>query len=80
MVAVLAEALEIAPALRPSQITGEPEKPGPMPVSSTAGPDTRIRMRGPLNPASGAITSRISTSKDEIVVPWITDRPVQLIP
>ena len=71
---------EIAPALRPSQITGEPENPGPIPVSSTAGPDTLIRMRGPLSPASGAITSRISTSKDEIVVPLITDSPVQRIP
>src|SRR5215216_96302 len=51
-----------------------------MPVASTAGPETRIRMRGPLSPVSAAITSRISTSKDEISVPLITDRPVQCIP
>ena len=51
-----------------------------MPVSSTAGPDTRIRIRGPLRPVSAAITSRISTSKDEISVPLITDRPVHRMP
>ena len=51
-----------------------------MPVSSTAGPDTRIRIRGPLRPVSAAITSRISTSKDEISVPLMTDRPVHRMP
>ena len=51
-----------------------------MPVSSTAGPDTRIRIRGPLRPVSAAITSTMSTLKDEISVPLITDRPVQRMP
>jgi hypothetical protein len=37
-------------------------------------------MRGPLIPGSAPITSRISTSNDEIVVPLITDSPVQCIP
>ena len=73
-------ASEIAPALRPSQRIGEPEKPGPTPVASTAGPDTRTSMRGPLRPDSAAITSMISTSNDEIAVPRITDRPVQDMP
>src|SRR5688572_27347296 len=41
---------EIAPMLRPTpsapgQMTGEPEKPGPRPVASTAGPETRTRIR-----------------------------------
>jgi hypothetical protein len=36
-----------APALRPSQMIGEPEKPGPIPVASTAGPDTRTSRRAP---------------------------------
>ncbi len=44
---------EIAPALRPSQITGEPEKPGPIPVESTAGPETRMRMREPAQAGLG---------------------------
>ena len=40
----------IAPMIRgvpsaPGQVIGEPEKPGPTPVSSTAGPETVTRMR-----------------------------------
>ena len=75
---------EIAPALRrppvPGQRIGEPEKPGPMPVASTAGPEVRTRMRGPLSPAWVPITSRTSTSNCEIVVPLTTDSPVHCIP
>ena len=70
----------MAPALRPSQKSGEPEKPGPMPVESTAGPETRTSSRGPLRPASAAITSTISTSKEAGSVPLMTDSPVQRIP
>jgi hypothetical protein len=37
-------------------------------------------MRAELSPVSGAITSMISTSNEEISVPRITDRPVHRIP
>ena len=76
---------EIAPALRRTPPgararIGEPEKPGPMPVASTAGPDARTRMRGPLSPAWVPITSRTSTSNCEIVVPRTTDSAGALHP
>ena len=76
---------EIAAAVRGAtapagQRMGEPEKPGPMPVASTAGPDTRTSRRGPLRPAWAPITSRISTSNCAIWVPRTTDRAVHLMP
>ena len=71
---------EIAPALRPPHRIGDPEKPGPTPVASTAGPETRMRMRAPPTAGSSAITSITSTSKAVIAVPRITERPVQRIP
>jgi hypothetical protein len=71
---------EIAPALRPPHRIGEPEKPGPTPVESTAGPETRMRMRGPPAAGSSAITSITSTLKLAIAVPRTTDRPVHCIP
>ena len=71
---------EMAPALRPSQIIGEPENPGPMPVASTAGPDTRTSRRGPPEAGVRAITSRISTSNEEISVPLTTESAVQTHP
>ncbi len=49
-------------------------------MASTAGPDTRIRMRAPPLAGSSAITSSTSASKLEIVVPRTTERALQLIP
>src|SRR3954451_8340319 len=37
-------------------------------------------MSGWRSPGSPATTSRISTSKDEMSVPWMTERPVHLMP
>ena len=76
---------EIAPAVRRTPAPsghriGEPEKPKPMPVASTAGPDARTRIFGSLDEASPATTSITSTSNEEIAVPRTTDRPVQRIP
>ena len=49
-----------------------------MPVRSTAGPETLIRI---LAPACGSCTMSITwTSNDEIVVPCTTVSPKQLIP
>ena len=59
---------------------GEPEKPGPTPVASTAGPETRTSSRAPPAAGSSAITSSTSALNEEISVPWTTDRPVQTIP
>ncbi len=76
---------EIAPAVRRTpaesgQRMGEPEKPKPIPVASTAGPEARTRILGVSEEASPATTSITSTLKDEIAVPRTTDRPVQRIP
>ena len=76
---------EIAPALRrtppaPGHRIGEPEKPGPIPVASTAGPDARTRIRGPESPACAPITSITSTSNCEIAVPRTTDSPTHCMP
>ena len=43
-----------------------------MPVASTAGPDTPIRIRAPLV-ASPPATSSTSTLNELIVVPWTTE-------
>jgi hypothetical protein len=51
-----------------------------MPNGAIAGPDTRTSSSGWSEIASPATTSTISTSKEEIVVPWATDRPVQRMP
>ena len=80
VVAVLANAFGDGAGCGRRRRIGEPEKPGPTPLASTAGPDTRTRIRGPVSPVSPAITSRTSTPKEEISVPRITDSPVQLIP
>ena len=44
-----------------------------MPVASTAGPDTRTRIRAPLAVGSPLTTSTTSTSNDEISVPFTTE-------
>ena len=51
-----------------------------MPVASIAAPETSNRIRGPSDAGSPSITSRTSTSKDEIVVPWKTEYPVHCMP
>ena len=49
------------------QMIGEPEKPGPTPVASTFGPETRTRIRGACWPfAAWPTTSTISTSNESI--------------
>lgn len=75
---------EMAPAIRglppgPGQISGDPEKPSAMPVSSTAGPATRTRMRAP-SPPLGATTSTTVASNGVIAVPATTVRAVHRIP
>ena len=75
---------EIAPMLRatPSasgQWIGEPEKPGPSPVASTAGPETRTMIRAtPARPRS--TTSTTSTPNDEISRPRTTLSAVHCMP
>jgi hypothetical protein len=74
---------EIAPAVRatpssPEHRTGEPEKPGPRPVASTAGPETRTRIRALRG--SVPMTSRISTANRDTCVPRTTVSPVQRAP
>ena len=59
---------------------GEPEKPGPTPVASTAGPDTRTRIRAPELELAPRTTSITSAENSEMAVPRMTDRAVQLIP
>ena len=78
-------ASEMAPITRGTpaasgQLTGEPEKPGPMPVSSTAAPLARTRMRGSSVDGSPLTTSSTSTSKRAMSVPRTTDAPVQRMP
>jgi hypothetical protein len=60
---------EIAPMTRPSQVIGEPLKPGPRPVRSTAGPETLKRMRGACAAGSPPMTSMTSTANVLIAVP-----------
>jgi hypothetical protein len=52
---------------------GEPEKPGPTPVESTAGPETRTRIRGSPTLGSPSTTSSTSTSKEAMSVPRTTE-------
>src|SRR5829696_5969110 len=59
---------------------GEPEKPGPTPVASTAAPETRTSSLAPPAAGSSAITSRTSALNEEISVPCTTDRAVQTMP
>ena len=60
---------------------GEPLKPGPIPVASTFGPDTRTNSRVADSPLMlPPTTSRISTSNGSTAVPRNTDQPVQRIP
>ena len=44
-----------------------------MPVTSTAGPDAWIRIRGPSDIGSPSITSSTWTLNDEIAVPLTTE-------
>ncbi len=72
----------IAPAMRgvpsaPVQVIGEPENPGPTPVSSTAGPETGTRMRPVAGSDPGAITSSTRASNVLIAAPWITEATLQ---
>ena len=76
---------EIAPTTRGTpaasgQVIGEPEKPGPTPVASTAGPDTETRIRGPIWAGSPSTTSSTSALKVRTSVPRITDAPVHRMP
>jgi hypothetical protein len=73
-------ASEIAPAIRPPHVIGDPEKPGPRPVRSIATPDARKRMRGASAPRSPAMTSRTCTSNVLTAVPATTERAVHAIP
>jgi len=59
---------------------GEPEKPGPMPVASIAGPDARNRMNGARAALSPATTSRISMSKLTMSTPLTTDLATHRMP
>src|SRR5215213_1635303 len=59
---------------------GDPEKPGPTPVASTAGPDTRTSSRAPPAAGSSAITSSTSALNEEMSVPCTTESAVQTIP
>ena len=55
------------------QKIGEPEKPGPMPVASTAGPETSIRIRAPPPVAPPSTTSSTWTAKALMSVPRTTE-------
>jgi hypothetical protein len=65
---------------RPGSRWASPENPGPTPVASTAGPETRTRMRGPSDVAAPSTTSMISASKLAGSIPRITDSAVHFIP
>jgi hypothetical protein len=76
---------EIAPAILgtpsgPGQVTGEPEKPGPIPVASTAGPETVSRIRAAAGSEPPERTSSTRASKVAISVPRTTEAAVQAIP
>ena len=75
----IAPAMPTVPSARGQRI-GEPEKPGPMPVRSIAGPSARKRMYGVLAAASPAMTSTMSMPNVVGVTPCTTEEASQRIP
>ena len=76
---------EIAPAIRctpsaPGQMTGEPEKPGPTPVASTAAPDSVTRIRERRTSRGSLRIPSTCASKVEMSVPSTTERTLHDMP
>jgi hypothetical protein len=76
---------EMAPTIRSvpvasGQLTGEPENPGPIPVASMAGPETRTRMRAPAPTSEPDTTSTTRASKRWMAVPCNTERTEHAMP